>query len=126
MRHCSYNNLVQQVAGSRNQTIVLWDFDSGDSTGSTPDQSNAAYAGLNTPSILALNHETIGKFRSPFNIVIGNGADHRNSESTVKVLLPAAIATLKRKGYNLVTVAECLGLPAYLNTGSPQTGTFSC
>jgi hypothetical protein len=67
----SYNSLVQQVAGARNQTLILWDFDSGDSTGSTPAQSEAAYSALadqNPPSILALNHDPIGMLRTPFNI----------------------------------------------------------
>jgi len=105
----SYNPLVQQVAAARNQTLVTWDFDSGDSMGATPAASEAAYAALadqNPVSILTLNHETI--------------------ESSVKEVLPAAIATLKAKGYNLVTVAECLGMSPYLNVGTPQNGTFSC
>ena len=62
--YSNYNNLVRQVAHSRGQTLVNWDFDSGDSTGSTPEQSKGAYdmlANLQHPStILALNHETYG------------------------------------------------------------------
>lgn len=41
--------------------VALWDFDSGDSTGTPPDQSEAMYTNLvnqHPSSILALNHET--------------------------------------------------------------------
>ena len=57
------NDLVRQVAHSRGQTLVNWDFDSGDSTGSTAEQSKEAYDTLaqqHPSTILALNHETYG------------------------------------------------------------------
>ena len=59
----SYNNAVLQVAFAHGQTLVDWDFDSGDSTGSTAAQSNAAYDKLvqaHPSTILALNHEVYG------------------------------------------------------------------
>jgi peptidoglycan/xylan/chitin deacetylase (PgdA/CDA1 family) len=59
----SYNDLVRKVAHARGQKLVIWDFDSGDSTGSTPAQSKAAYdkvAEEHPSTILALNHETYG------------------------------------------------------------------
>lgn len=59
----NYNNLVRQVAQSRGQKLVTWDFDSGDSIGATASQSNKAYDALakKRPStILALNHEVYG------------------------------------------------------------------
>jgi peptidoglycan/xylan/chitin deacetylase (PgdA/CDA1 family) len=63
----NYNDLVRQVAHSRGQTLVTWDFDSGDSTGSIPEQSKEAYdtlANQHPSTILALNHETYGmRFR---------------------------------------------------------------
>lgn len=105
----SYNALVQQVAAAHNQKLVTWDFDSGDSTGSTPAQSQAAYdtlADQHPPNVLTLNHEVY--------------------EQTAHVVLPHAISVLKAKGYNLVTVADCLGMAPYLNIGTPQTGPFSC
>lgn len=40
-------------------------------------------------------------------------------ESTVREVLPYAIEILKKKGYKLVTVAECLGENAY-NRGAPK------
>ncbi|KAG6808527.1 hypothetical protein H0H92_003831 [Tricholoma furcatifolium] len=61
----NYNDLVQQVAANFNQSLVMWDFDSGDSTGSTPAQSEAAYdalIGQHPNNILALNHDTYGEY----------------------------------------------------------------
>lgn len=59
----NYNDLVRQVAKSRGQNLVTWDFDSGDSTGSTAAQSNEAYDALanrHPSTVLALNHEVYG------------------------------------------------------------------
>lgn len=56
----NYNDLSRQIAKQRGQTMVTWDFDSGDSTGSTAAQSNAAYDKLvkqHPKTVLALNHE---------------------------------------------------------------------
>ncbi|KAG8908938.1 Carbohydrate esterase 4 protein [Tulasnella sp. 403] len=83
----NYNDLVREAAYVRNQSLVLWDFDSGDSTGSTPEQSEAAYQDLvnsDPINILALNHETV--------------------ETTAHQVLPYAIQLLQSRGYKLVTV----------------------
>ena len=63
----AYNDNVAQVAAQRNQQLVIWSFDSGDSTGSTAEQSNAAYdalAAAHPSSVLALNHEVYSTFSS--------------------------------------------------------------
>ena len=60
-----YNNIVHQVAANRNQKLVNWSFDSGDSIGATPAESNAAYDNLvkdHPSSVLALNHEVYSTF----------------------------------------------------------------
>jgi len=104
-----YNDDVRSVAAQRGEKVVIWDFDSGDSTGSTPAQSNQAYDDLahsHPPSVLALNHETY--------------------ESTATEVLPHAISVLKGAGYKLVTVAQCLGEQPYQKVGSPQKGSWSC
>jgi peptidoglycan/xylan/chitin deacetylase (PgdA/CDA1 family) len=91
-----YNDLVRQVAYQRGQVVVTWDFDNGDSTGMTPAQSNAAYDAIakqHPSSIMTLNHEI--------------------HYDTVFTVLPHALKALKAKGYKFVTVADCLGLPAY-------------
>ena len=57
----NYNDQVLQAAAIRNQSVVLWDFDSGDSTGSSVQQSEALYdqvAAQRPSNLLALNHET--------------------------------------------------------------------
>lgn len=107
----NYNDLVRQASAIRGQKLVIWDFDSGDSTGSTVQQSKNAYTSKITqhPStILALNHETY--------------------ETTAHQVLPFAIQKLQAAGYQLVSVADCLGLPRYQSVGSPQVkdSTWHC
>ncbi|KAF9037628.1 carbohydrate esterase family 4 protein [Panaeolus papilionaceus] len=107
----NYNDLVRQASYIRGQTLVNWDFDSGDSVGATVAQSEADYTSLingHPSTILALNHETY--------------------ETTAHQVLPFAIQKLKAAGYNLVSVAECVGLPAYQSVGSPgvRDSTWHC
>ncbi|KAG6901655.1 hypothetical protein C0995_009546 [Termitomyces sp. Mi166 len=62
-----YNDLVRQVAYDRGQTLVNWDFDSGDSVGKTPKESNDLYddvANEHPSTLLALNHEMNGTLTS--------------------------------------------------------------
>ncbi|KAG8908939.1 Carbohydrate esterase 4 protein [Tulasnella sp. 403] len=104
----NYNDLVRQASYIRGQALALWDFDSGDSTGSTPAQSKAAYKALfdkNPNNVLALNHET--------------------SETTAHQVIPYVISLLKSKGYKMVSLAECLGVPAYQSVGQPQPPSSS-
>jgi len=101
----NYNNLVRQVAKQRNQSIIMWDLDTGDSLGASVAHSEKVYSDAvakNPRNILALNHETYS--------------------STAETIVPYAIKLLKSKGYQLVTVAECLGgLAPYQWTAAPQT-----
>ncbi|KAJ6620018.1 glycoside hydrolase/deacetylase [Mycena sp. CBHHK59/15] len=107
----NYNNLVRQASYIRNQSLVIWDFDSGDSTGSTVAQSEALYKSVvssHPNTLLALNHETY--------------------ETTAHQVLPYAISKLQGAGYKLVSLATCLGLPAYHSVGTPGTpdSTWTC
>jgi len=105
----NYNDLVRQASAIRGQKLVIWDFDSGDSVGATPAESNAAYDNLvqqHPSTILALNHEVY--------------------EQTAHVIVPHAIQVLQQNGYRLVTVAECLGLEPYQSVGQPEQGNWSC
>ncbi|KAF5374529.1 hypothetical protein D9615_009071 [Tricholomella constricta] len=98
----NYNDLVRQASFIRGQKVVTWDFDSEDSIGATPAQSENLYDNIiaQRPStILALNHEVY--------------------ETTVHQVLPYAISKLQNAGYRLVTLSECLGLPAYQSVGPP-------
>jgi len=100
----NFNQMVIDAANIRGQNLALWDFDSGDSTGSTAQQSKDDYTttvNQHPSTILALNHETYA--------------------TTAYDVLPFAINLLQSKGYNLVTVAECLGQAPYQWVGSPQT-----
>ncbi|KAH8823204.1 carbohydrate esterase family 4 protein [Flagelloscypha sp. PMI_526] len=104
----SYNDNVRKASKEHGQKVVIWDFDSGDSVGKTPAQSKQLYKSkidAKTKTLLTLNHETI--------------------ESTAKDVLPYAIAEFKKKGYRMVTVAECLGEPAYQWTKAPQKKSSS-
>ncbi|KAF9001487.1 carbohydrate esterase family 4 protein [Cyathus striatus] len=100
----SYNDLVRQASAVRGQSLALWDFDSEDSVGATVAQSKSLYDQLvsRRPSnVLALNHETY--------------------ETTAHQVLPYAIQKLQAAGYRLVSLAECVGLPAYQSVGTPGT-----
>lgn len=92
----NYNQAQLDVLASRGYTSIYWSFDSGDSTGSSVKQSEAAYAKLAKsypkPEI-PLNHETYA--------------------STVNDVAPYALKLMKSKGYELVTIADCLGLEPY-------------
>ncbi|GJJ14797.1 hypothetical protein Clacol_009065 [Clathrus columnatus] len=102
----SYNNQVRSAAYIRNQSLVLWDFDSGDSDGATVQESKNSYtntANAHPSNILALNHETY--------------------QTTVNEVIPFAVQTLRAKGYRFVTVSECLGIQPYQWVALPQTQT---
>ncbi|KAG8747567.1 Carbohydrate esterase 4 protein [Ceratobasidium sp. 414] len=106
-----YNSKVQNEAGKYGQSVVIWDFDSGDSVGKTASQSKNLYKSLigkNPNNVLTLNHETYA--------------------STANDVLPYAIQLFKAKGYKMVTVAECLGQSPYKSTGSPgkRDSTWKC
>ncbi|KIY69848.1 carbohydrate esterase family 4 protein [Cylindrobasidium torrendii FP15055 ss-10] len=103
------NDQVLDVAYSRGQNVVIWDFDSRDSVGASADESKAEYdtvANQHPDTIMALNHEVY--------------------DSTAHDVLPYAIDRLQGAGYQLVTVAECLGIDAYQNVGEPETGSWTC
>ncbi|KAJ7220315.1 carbohydrate esterase family 4 protein [Mycena pura] len=98
----NYNNQVREVAYQLNKTLVTWDFDSQDSLGATPQQSESYYdqaIASSVKTLLALNHETIN--------------------TTAETLAGYAIDKLQGAGYTLVTVAECLELPPYTVVGTP-------
>ena len=62
------NNNLRQVAANRNQKLINWSFDSGDSIGATPAESNAAYDKIIPARVLALNHEVYSTFLFSFDI----------------------------------------------------------
>lgn len=107
----SYNDNVRRVSEVRGQTVVNWDFDSGDSMGASAQESKNRYsdtANRRPSNILALNHET--------------------HASTAYEVVPHLLDTLLGAGYQLVTVAECLNMPAYQWTAGygNKDGNWHC
>ena len=107
--------------------MALWDFDSGDTTGAPPQQSKDMYqqtVNRHPSTILALNHEI---FPSTAYALISSVDPERELTVLPSPLpnrfdvLPFAIQVLQGAGYNLVTLAECVGLDAYQWVGNPQT-----
>ncbi|KAG8686469.1 Carbohydrate esterase 4 protein, partial [Ceratobasidium sp. 395] len=115
----NYNDNVVTVAGQRGQDLVIWDLDTEDSLGATVATSEKYYddAIAEKPStILALNHEVYGKLRLSDECT---DISTPPVETTAKQVLPYAIQKLQAAGYQLVTVAECLGKQPYQSVGSP-------
>jgi peptidoglycan/xylan/chitin deacetylase (PgdA/CDA1 family) len=101
-----YNNLVLDAAGLRGQAAVLWDLDSGDSTGSSVAQQKSQYDAVvkrHPSTVLSLEHEVY--------------------ETTAHQTLQYAITKLKNAGYKLVTVAECVGKNPYQSVAAAQSRT---
>ncbi|KAF7326602.1 hypothetical protein MSAN_02503800 [Mycena sanguinolenta] len=97
------NSNVQTIAAGRGQSLALWDQDTGDADGNTVAQSEAVYnavAKAKPKNALILQHET--------------------EETTATTLVPYAIKLFQGEGYNLVTLAECLGVDPYQAIGVPQ------
>lgn len=90
--------------------VVNWSEDSLDSQGASAEESIGIYEGftdINQPH-LTLNHETY--------------------ETTPYTVMPSVVPSLKERGFDLITVAECLDLDAYLEVGEPQERdeTWTC
>ncbi|KAJ6492194.1 hypothetical protein C8R45DRAFT_1212971 [Mycena sanguinolenta] len=106
-----YNDNVQSIAAGRGQNLALWDQDTGDADGNTVAESEAVYndvANSNVKNAIILNHET--------------------EETTATTLVPYAIKLFQGKGYNLVSLAECLGIEPYqaIGVAQDQTSAWTC
>ncbi|KAJ7190230.1 chitin deacetylase [Mycena pura] len=103
-----YNSNIQSIAAARGQSLALWDWDTGDADGNTTAESEAVYndvANAKVKNALILEHET--------------------EETTANTLVPFALKLFQSKGYNLVTMAECLGVDPYQAIGVAQTQSSS-
>lgn len=126
----NYNDLVRQASLIRNQSLVIWDFDDGDSVGATVAQSEQDYTDLanrHPNNVLALNHET---YKTTAYVLPEPDLNTEYASANVfpmgsEQVLPFAIQKLKAKGYTFKTVAECLGMPAYASVGTPGTKDVS-
>ncbi|KAF9036289.1 carbohydrate esterase family 4 protein [Panaeolus papilionaceus] len=107
----NYNDQVLEVAAARQQDIVYWDFDSGDSVGASAEQQKANYDEVisrHPPTIMSLQHDV--------------------HETSIRSTLPYAIQKLQAADYKLVTLSECLGTSPYLKVAepSPRDGSWTC
>ncbi|EGF99408.1 family 4 carbohydrate esterase [Melampsora larici-populina 98AG31] len=99
-------NLI--VLKKRGYTVVNWNLDSGDSLGLTAAESMKEY------------DQTARKYPRP-----QISLNHETKQPTAESVTPYAVTALKKAGYRLVDVAECLGLPStpaqfYQSVGKPQ------
>jgi peptidoglycan/xylan/chitin deacetylase (PgdA/CDA1 family) len=107
----AYNSLVLQASYIRGQSLVLWDTDTGDSEGASVASQKSVIDGIvkrHPSKALVLQHETY--------------------QPTVDQVLPYALTKLKAAGYQLVTVAECLGKAPYQSVKAPlvRDSTWHC
>ncbi|KAF9259748.1 carbohydrate esterase family 4 protein, partial [Marasmius fiardii PR-910] len=99
----STNGNVQSISFSRNQNIALWDHDTGDANGASVPDSEAVYNSIvnsHLSNALVLEHETV--------------------DTTASTLVPYAINLFQSRGYQLVTMAQCVGASPYAQVGSPS------
>ncbi|KAJ3574862.1 hypothetical protein NP233_g1482 [Leucocoprinus birnbaumii] len=99
-----YNDNVLRVAGDLRETVVTWNLDSGDGLGHSLDQQVNEFKQAvkeKRKGIISLQHDV-----------------HPDS---INKVLPQAIQILRGAKYQLVTVAQCLGMQPYHSVGSPAS-----
>ena len=98
-----YNNIVHQAVANKNQKLVNWSFNSGDSIEAMPAESNAAYDKLikdHPSSALALNHRVYSTFLFfSFNTRL-TGSYMLSMDTTTFIVAPDAIKVLQSASYN--------------------------
>jgi peptidoglycan/xylan/chitin deacetylase (PgdA/CDA1 family) len=108
----AYTPSVLSAVAARNQSVIMWDFDSEDTLGRTPASTKAMYKSLvdkKVKNALALNHSI--------------------KEPTVKEVIPYALDILSKAGYTFVPVSKCLGIKPYQWTqkqGTKNAATWKC
>ncbi|KAJ7891552.1 carbohydrate esterase family 4 protein, partial [Mycena leptocephala] len=102
----NYNSNIQSIAAGRGQSLALWDQDTGDADGNTVAQSQAVY---NSVASAKLKNALI--------------LEHQGGTTTATKLVPYAIKLFQGLGYNLVTMADCLGVDPYQAIGAAQEQT---
>ncbi|MFS8513951.1 MAG: polysaccharide deacetylase family protein, partial [Planifilum fulgidum] len=91
----SLDRRVERLIDKKGMIIVHWNVDTRD------------WDGRSSDSII----RTVRQQAGPGSVILQHTAS-RNLDNTVKAL-PRIIADLKKRGYELVTVPELLGVPAY-------------
>lgn len=113
--------------------VVNWSFDSEDTAGKTAKQSIALYDNLiktqSPKPQMTLNHEvrlTISALFARYTTL--TFLSEQTHQTTTHTVIPNVVPKLIKKGYKLVTVAECLGLSPYQSVGKPskRDSTWTC
>lgn len=104
----SINDENLELLTKRGYHVIDWSFDSRDSLGATPEESNRLY------------DELAQKFPAP-QIAL----NHEPTNTTASIVTPHAIDVLQNAGYRFVTMSECLGYgndlsAIYRDIGKPQ------
>lgn len=94
---------IATLAARNYSAVTNWNHVSGSGTGTSIPDSYAMYANLAT------------QFPAPQMVL-----QHEQDQGSPNQILPQAITELKAAGYRLVSVEECLGIPAYQWVGAPQ------
>ncbi|GAA5962779.1 hypothetical protein JCM8115_001953 [Rhodotorula mucilaginosa] len=106
-----YDNKSLKVLQERGYSVALWDFDSEDANGATPEESIESYKDMlrtfPTPHI-ALNHEI--------------------EAGTVWNVVPTVVPLIHDAGYKLVDLGQCLGMEPYQAVGKRgrRDSTWTC
>ncbi|GAA5838962.1 hypothetical protein JCM11251_007840 [Rhodosporidiobolus azoricus] len=102
-----------RVLKNRGYSVIGWNHDSFDagSNDGNPVKSVAAYKALSASggkSYIALNHET--------------------KQGTARTIIPQIVPELKKKGFRLVSMSECLNLSPYQSVGTPgkRDSSWTC
>ncbi|KAF9450768.1 carbohydrate esterase family 4 protein [Macrolepiota fuliginosa MF-IS2] len=105
-----YDDQVREVAAAVNHTIVLRDFDS------------RHLADVTVQGQMDHYHQVISQNPKPSNILV---LQHDLKKSPVHQVVKYAIQQLQGAGYELVTLAECLGERPYHRVGEPRHTTLN-
>ncbi|KAJ7806888.1 carbohydrate esterase family 4 protein [Mycena olivaceomarginata] len=103
-----YNKNVTSIAFGRGQSLALWDTDTKDADGANVTFSKGVYdqvVNSKAKNALILEHETVN--------------------TTSSQLVPYALQLFRNAGYELVTLAECVGVDPYQAIGVPQEQSAS-
>ncbi|KAG1441608.1 hypothetical protein G6F56_011401 [Rhizopus delemar] len=94
----SYDANALEVLKDLGYSAVNWDLDTNDWRAHDFDQEKSAYEEMENDSAETHGHITL---------------EHEVYDQTVNTLVPWAIEYVKAKGYEFVTVSDCIGVEAY-------------
>ncbi|KAH8921035.1 carbohydrate esterase family 4 protein, partial [Atractiella rhizophila] len=135
----SYNDLVLEVAAERGyKGAITWDYDSGEFKlrGFGREEADFASGDTNTPrptvkTMVANYNKLITTFPKP-HLTLNHDVQETCVENMAQVC-PPVVGKIKKKGYKMNTIVECLGIgdvsKAYVKTGKgfgKRDSTWTC